>query len=203
MLEILNFELMNHSEIILMIPELHINSSEFIYIYGENNEGKTLLLSALANEYRHFKGSVKLNSYPVHDKYCHNKIRFIQEIPAILPDKTIMENISIAFSDKKHIQKEAVDLLDQLMLPYDKKIKCAELSHSDLKCIELIRAYLQQPLMLLFDDLDNYFDFTRFEQIYKLILNLKQKGSIIIATGKSSFPKEKQYAINDKRLELK
>ena len=63
--------------------------------------------------------------------------------------------------------------------------------------------HTQKPMMLIFDDLDNYFDSQQFESIYKLLVKMKKQGTIIISSGKSEFNKEKQYIIENKGLLLK
>jgi hypothetical protein len=55
--------------------------------------------------------------------------------------------------------------------------------------------------MLLIDDIDNYFDTEYFEGIYNLINQMKQNGTLIIASGKSLLQNEKQLIIKDHKLE--
>ncbi len=194
---------MNHSEIILSIHNFILNSGDFAYIYGDNRSGKSLFLSCLGNCYPHYNGYLKLNHENVNDKHYSTLIRLIRNENIVLPDQGIIENIGLGHKNKLENNEDLIELLTQFKMPFEKNIKCAMLSQSEQKSIELIRAYIQKPLMLLFDDLDNYFDSKHFEGIYNLLLKMKKNGTIIIATGKSQFNTEKQFIIQDKGLVLK
>lgn len=205
MLTFEKFELYNHSEIILHIEELTMQSGEFYYICGKNRSGKSLLLSAIAGEYHNFKGKLQFKGKSVTDKSFHDKIRYIKNEAAIFPGDNSEHNILISSKDKV-LSKNLADLIPSVFkfkLNLEKNIPCAQLSNSELKLIEIIRAYLQKPYVLLIDDLDNYFDSEYFESVYSLISGLKQNGTLIIATGKSLIQNEKQYLISENTLELK
>jgi len=194
---------MNHSEIILMIQKLIINSGEFAYINGNNRSGKSLFLASLGNRYSHFQGSLRLNQELVTDKHYSTLIRLIHHDSVVFGDQGIMENIGFGLKSKIEANSDLINILSKFNLPLEKNIKCDRLSLSEQKCVELVRAYMQKPLMLLFDDLDIYFDSKLFDEIYALLTKMKKNGTIIIASGKKPLNSEKQYVIQNKRLELK
>ncbi|MCB5250244.1 MAG: ATP-binding cassette domain-containing protein [Candidatus Cloacimonadales bacterium] len=203
MLEINKFELANHSEIILEIENLIVNAGEFIYFLGANSTGKSLLLSTLAACYHNFNGSIVLNKKHISDKNYNKLVRIIHNDNLVFPNQSILDNIGFNDKNKIELNDELIDLLLQFKIPFESKINCSFLSQSEIKCVELIRAYTQKPMMLIFDDLDNYFDSQQFESIYKLLVKMKKQGTIIISSGKSEFNKEKQYIIENKGLLLK
>ena len=203
MLVFKDFELMNHSELILSIEDLTLNSGDFYYICGKNRSGKSLLLSLINNTYHNYRGEVKYKDRNIDDRFFHEKIRLIRDTAAIFPTLSIEENILLGIKDKnqKKIIEECVPLLSKFKLGFNKNLNCSKLSSSELKIIEIIRGYIQKPYMLLIDDIDNYFDTEYFEGIYNLINQMKQNGTLIIASGKSLLQNEKQLIIKDHKLE--
>ena len=189
MLVFKDFELMNHSELILSIEDLTLNSGDFYYICGKNRSGKSLLLSLINNTYHNYRGEVKYKDRNIDDRFFHEKIRLIRDTAAIFPTLSIEENILLGIKDKnqKKIIEECVPLLSKFKLGFNKNLNCSKLSSSELKIIEIIRGYIQKPYMLLIDDIDNYFDTEYFEGIYNLINQMKQNGTLIIASGKCKY----------------
>ncbi|HPY96966.1 MAG TPA: ATP-binding cassette domain-containing protein [Candidatus Cloacimonadota bacterium] len=200
MLKIENFELFNHSEIILIVEKLVIDTGEFAYFNGENRSGKSLLLSSLGAVYHNYHGKIYLNNKEPYDKNYHKLVRIIQNENLIFGDLGIVENIGFKEPEDFRADSSLIDLLVDFNLPVEKNVKCGQLSQSELKCIELIRAYMQKPMMLIIDDLDNYFDSKIFDKIYDLLVKMKKQGTIIISSGKAEFNAEKQFLITEKGL---
>ena len=202
MLEIKDYELYSRKNILLRIDELRVNEGEFIYIHSSNSTGKSLLLKSLAGIYKNFKGVISIKNQLLDYKDFRGKVRIISEENRLIPSSNVLDNI--IFPDEKATEQQKIrifEMLSEIKSEHLIHVPCEQLSFSEVKFIELIRACIHYPLLLLIDDLDNYFDENRFPHAKNLLNRLNASGTIIISTGKTPSQKIKTYTINNNILE--
>jgi ABC-type molybdenum transport system ATPase subunit/photorepair protein PhrA len=59
------------------------------------------------------------------------------------------------------------------------------LSYSEQKFVELVRAAVQIPNIILLDDMDAYFDEVNYNKALQILQNCLDNNSIIIATSRT------------------
>jgi iron complex transport system ATP-binding protein len=201
MLIIDNFILRAGQDNILHVPSIHIQSGEKALLHAENNQGKSLLLKAIKDHYKDYNGSIQLRE-PEGSKHKNNTCILIQLKPHLLKDHTVWQNLVLPF-------KRISDLQERKLLHFlkfagleplvDRKISAC--SFSQMKMIEMVRAMLIEPYLLLIDDLDKFFDFEHYQIALKMIEHLNVSGCSVFATAVQQilgFPTS--YIIRDREL---
>ena len=78
--------------------------------------------------------------------------------------------------------------------------KCSVLSYSQLKMVEIIRAIMVNPVVILVDDIDNYFDDVNMSILFEILEQSKNDFSFI-ATSKKLIERFKNvYRIQNKNV---
>lgn len=200
MIELRNFEIMGDSDFKLRINELIIKSGQFIQICGNNNTGKSLLLKTIAGFHREYTGELLYNG--ISEKPGEYGVLLIDSFPAILPRKTVKENLYLPLrklSSRK--QKNLEDLLIKSGLKEYLPSKIDNLSRSKKKSLEFIRAVIQQPHFILFDDFDTYFDNESLDNLTGAFDYAAKTGTALIITTRKRFSGiVNNYQINDGEL---
>ncbi len=186
MIELRDFEIAGLKGFKLRIKELKINGGQFIQIYGNNNSGKSILLKTLAGLYDNYNGELLYNG--IKEKPGRYSIILINEFKAILPQQSVSWNLNLPWrkqSDRK--EEKLAEFLAKTGLKKNLDQKAGILSRSETKSLELIRAIIQQPHFLLFDDFDTCFDNTSLNSLTDAFDYAAKAGTAIVITGKKKF----------------
>lgn len=187
MIELKNFEIKGKNSFILRIEELSVSGGQCIQICGNNNSGKSLLLKTLAGIHQDFSGSLLYNGLP--EKAGNYRVLLIDDFNAVITPKSVKYNLYLPLkkiSKRKQVHLDKMLETTQLQKKLDYNI--AELSRSEIKSLELVRAIIQQPHFVLFDDLDTYFDKATLENLQYTLEYANKTGTSIISTTKSMMP---------------
>lgn len=185
MIELKNFEIQGERGFHLRVGELSINGGQFIQITGNNNSGKSLFLQTIAGLYRQYSGELLYNG--IAQKPGEYNVLLLDSFQAFLPGKNLKHNLYLPLgklSKRKSNQLQA--LLEKTGLD-DLKAKIETLSRSEKKALELIRAIIQQPQFILFDDFDTYFDNTSLDNLTGAFDYAAKSGTAIIITTRRKF----------------
>lgn len=202
MLEIKNYELFSQKDHLLTVDDLLLNEGDFIYITGPNSSGKSLFLKSLVGLYKNFKGVISYKNQLLSPKDVWSKIKFISLENRLIPQTNVLDNI--IFPDEKATEAQKIkifELLSEMKSDHLIHTSADELSFSQTKLVELIRACIHYPHILLADDIDLYFDDQNFSSAKILFSKLSASGTIVLSTGKTPSQKLKAYQIHEKRLE--
>ncbi len=202
MLEIKDFELFSLKNKILSINDLILKEGDFIYITGKNRTGKSLFLKSLIGEYKDFKGIITYKNQLLIPKDFRSKIRIISLENRLIPQTNVLDNI--IFPEEKATEVQKIKIFELLSEAKSENLihtNIDNLSFSETKLIELIKACFHYPLLLLLDDLDLYFDDTYFSLAKTLFSRLSASGTIVISTGKIPSQKLTSYVIHENELE--
>lgn len=182
MIEIRDFSINGKCDFKLHIPELIISSGQFIQVFGSNNSGKSLLLKTIAGQYKDFEGKFLYNG--IETKPASLCSILLSSQPAILKKKSVEKNLKLPFTRltkrKKQIMLELMknsQLIDRLKDPV------YQLSRSQQKSMELIRAVVQLPHYLLIDDYDTFFDNNTLNLLSSAFEFAASAGTTIITTS--------------------
>ena len=186
MLRIHDFDLFADGNRLFSISDLHLEKGKTAIVFGNNDTGKSLFLKTVHGDYSDYKGDIYIKENPAIIYKKRKKTILIENTVHLLPEKTIWENIIIPLARISPKIKEAItDLTKDAGLGeiYGTKIKV--LSFSSQKLVELIRAAIQTPYLILIDDFDNFFDEIKLIKAAEILDYALKKGSSVLAAAKT------------------
>lgn len=154
---------------------LEAEPSTVLGLVGPNGAGKTSLFNCISGHYTPSSGSIMIDDVEVlgtaPSKLASIGLARTFQHPALQLQATVLENVllgghsrltggAIAWAcrlpstvrDEKVIRQEVLELLDRFGLGWAANVTAGELSHGLHKGIELCRALLSKPRLLLLDE---------------------------------------------------
>jgi len=185
MLKIEGFSLAKENKKIMLINEMLIGSGMRVNIFGNNDTGKSLFLKSLHGDHHDFGGKILLKDKPLLFYKKKKKTILLDNTSHLLPNESVWKNIIIPLPKVTARQKQKITelcMISQLGDKIGSKVKT--LSFSSRKFIELIRAVIQLPQIILIDDLENYFDDINMIKALEICNFALNSGTSLIATSK-------------------
>ncbi len=176
--------------------DLTIEQGEFVFVIGSSGAGKSTLLNLLSGEVKPDSGSVFLDDKDMQKlrKRSHNKMKLLfghvfQE-SNLVRKMTVEENLyMVAQIGRRRHEKQAdiqarITKVLGLVGMSDKRLKYpGELSGGECRRIELARALINSPSILVLDELTSSLDDDNIWDILHLLREINQKGvTVIMAT---------------------
>jgi ABC-type transport system involved in cytochrome c biogenesis ATPase subunit len=186
MLKIDNLEIKSAEKRVLIADYAVFQPGTSYLILGKNQSGKTLLLKAISGQYKAVSGDINWQEKKIFSSKMKCSHIFIERSCHLLPQKSVWENLCLPFAKltsrlKNKITENAH--LAGLTAKIDEK--AGSLSYSEQKFIEIVRAAVQIPNIILLDDFDAYFDEVNFSKAMHILENCLQNNSILIATSRN------------------
>lgn len=187
---------------------LEIKAGETIGITGENGVGKTTFLCLIAGLYEPALGKISIDDYNLQEvelKSIRRKIAFLPQ-KGLLFSGTILENITLfrsEFNEKARLTANKLGLLEEVTrLPrgFDTivgKNAVDMLSLGLRQRICIVRALLEDPPIILFDEANNGVDLKSDTLLKKMLIHYKSQATIILVSRRPSY-----LAIADKKYRL-
>jgi len=169
---------------ILKIDRLVLNSGETLFVSGVPSCGKTMLLRIVK------QNPIIVNTrllYPVKkSSRCVSSCLLIDLEPAIMPNLNIIQNIFLPIPKSTlRLQHRVIELLHLFNFGENIRDKAVCLAHSELFKLQLIRAAILLPDLLLIDDLDLMMSKIRNELVSHVISSITDNGGAVIAAGEN------------------
>lgn len=158
---------------------LQLQELEFATLIGASGSGKTTLFKLLTGLIDFHQGSIRILGG--HPKERQQKISYMMQQDMLLPWRTVLDNVLIVNeigtdrAPAKAIQKEALELLEDVGLSHYVERYPEELSTGMRQRVSLARALLQKRPLLLLDEPFGALDVGYREQMYQLVKRLKEK----------------------------
>lgn len=143
---------------------LQLNEGDRIAITGPSGIGKSTLLYVLASYDRPSSGVVLYHGKPLFDESSNLlaayrfKVGFVFQEPTLMGDMTAIENIMLPFVPRvkgqivDELRTKAVGLSEELGIQGILKHRANTLSTGEKRRVELVRALLKEPEVLLADE---------------------------------------------------
>ncbi len=206
-IEMINFEFSyNEDYKVLNGINIEIPSNSLVCLKGDEGVGKSTFLQVLSGNYTDYKGKILINKLPLRN-YTLQSLRESIGVYMYSQDifnGTLWENISMG---KEEITPDKISKIADLLgisdyiytLPYgfESKIKTSgeKLPSSISKKILLLRAFVNNPRLLLLDEPWANFEPETQQKIINYIQFLKLNTTIIIITNDEEFAKKSDYQL--------
>lgn len=194
---------------------LEINEGDFLAICGPSGSGKSTLLNILGVLSTPTTGSVvidKINVYSLDTEkkadFRSDYIGFIFQAFQLVPYLTALENVmlplAITSGKKSEKRKKALQMLDHVGLHKKANKLPNQLSGGENQRVAIARALVNEPEILLADELTGNLDSKTSEEVMRLLVDLNKKGKTIIMVtheGKIAHYADAEINLLDGRME--
>lgn len=165
---------------------LNIKESSITAIIGKSGCGKSTFLNLIAGIIgKSHKGKIKI--FGKNKSRNKNKLGFVPQELAIIPDLSIKDNINLAGLNlgisESQAQKKAKYLLNLLKLSEDLNKKPDELSGGQKVRLNIILSILHDPKFLILDEPFVGLDFKNRKLLWHFLESMKKQGKAIILTS--------------------
>lgn len=169
-----------------------INKGEIVSLVGENGAGKSTLMRIIAGLLSPDEGEIYINGELVRisnaaiaDKL---KIGIVHQEPTLVPGMSVYANIFLGreitakwgILDFKKMKKESMKILDTIGFKLNVNELVGNLSLVEKEVVEIAKAMLFNPKYLILDEVTAPLGVVEANHLFKLIMELKNKGLAII-----------------------
>lgn len=179
--------------------DLTIEQQEFVFVTGSSGAGKSTLLNLIAGEITPTAGAVYLDNVPIGQqrRFGHPRkagcIGYAPQISQLMRKRTIEENLAMASMIGRGRRKVPMEerirkALCMVGLKDVEKRYPVELSLGECRRVELARAIINSPSVLVLDELTASLDEDTIWDLFHLIGELNRLGTtVIMATHAKNF----------------
>lgn len=170
---------------------LSIKRGDFVAVCGPSGSGKSTLLNILGILSTPTGGSVMIDEIDVFNLGTEKKsdfrsdyIGFIFQGFQLVPYLTAIENVmlplAITSGKKSEKTQKALDMLDHVGIKHKAGKLPNQLSGGENQRVAIARALVNEPEILLADELTGNLDSKNSEEVMNLLVELSKKGKTII-----------------------
>lgn len=172
--------------------EMTVEKGEVRAILGGNGSGKSTLAKIIGGLVEKSQGEITLDGMPINfsspiDAKNHHVIITSQEL-SLFSNLTVEQNICLCnvpkkfgiFTDKAKLHAKAKEILDSMNLSdIANKLVC-DLPQNQQYMVELAKALVQEPKVLIIDEITSALYKEDVEIVYRMIADLKKKDCITL-----------------------
>ena len=176
---------------------LTVEQGEFVFLIGSSGAGKSTMLKLMGGEIAPDEGAVYIDETNIARLFGPWKVRLtrtfgiVSQQSMLIRKRTIMENLLVAGRASgmgRKSQAAAEKALGLVGLPGVGDCFPAQLSIGEVRRVELARALINSPSILLLDELTANLDDDTIWDIIHLLYELNNRGTtIIMATHASQY----------------
>ena len=169
---------------------LNLNPGEVVGLLGPNGAGKTTTFNMVVGGIRPDRGEVRFAGTDITDLPMHQRARlgigYLTQEPSVFRKLTVEQNIlAILETCAMKADERAVRLkylLDELDLSGVAQSKAYQLSGGEKRRLEITRALVTSPKLLLLDEPFSGIDPIAVYEVQKIIRRLRERGLGILIT---------------------
>lgn len=178
--------------------DLTIEQGEFVFLIGSSGAGKTTLLQLMSGEIAPDEGTVLLNNTNIARMLGPWRVRarrtfgVVSQQGLLIRKRTVGENLMLAAGAAGMMRRKSREAVKKALgivgLPGVEECYPAELSIGESRRVELARAVLNSPSILLLDELTANLDDDVIWDLIHLLTELNARGTtIVMATHASQY----------------
>ncbi len=180
---------------------LTIEQGEFVFLIGSSGAGKSTLLSLISGQLRPDEGKVRLGNRNMVSimRWSRNRAAVlfgkVWQNQSLIRKRTVGENLELAIriagartENRKQLHDRVAKVLGLVGMPGVEKKYPAEMSLGECRRVELARALINSPPILVLDEITANLDDDNIWDIFHLLQEINNKGTtIIMATHASKY----------------
>jgi cell division transport system ATP-binding protein len=166
---------------------------EFVFLCGQTGSGKSTILKTVTRQIDHTSGRVLLNgkdlaAVPRKDvPHLRREMGVVPQDFGLLQNKKVWENVGYAMRAVGRTRREVVqqvsEILDRVNILHRADAYPNELSGGEQQRVAIARALINNPPLLLADELTGNLDLDHKIEIMQLLAQLNLRGTtILVAT---------------------
>jgi lipopolysaccharide export system ATP-binding protein len=167
-----------------------VGAGEIVGLLGPNGAGKTTTFSMVVGVVKPDEGTVNFQAHDITGLPMHQRARlgigYLTQEPSVFRKLTVEENIlAILETCKLSRDEQAVRLkylLEELDLTPIRQSKAYQLSGGEKRRLEITRALVTSPKLLLLDEPFSGIDPIAVYEVQKIVRRLKERGLGILIT---------------------
>ena len=178
-----------------------IRRGEVVVIVGPSGCGKSTFLRSLNLLETPTDGHIYFEGTDITDKNtnvnkCREKIGMVFQHFNLFPHKTILENMTLAPIQVKHVPKEtaeakAIELLERVGLADRADAYPIQLSGGQKQRVAIVRALAMEPDVMLFDEPTSALDPEMVGEVLDVMRQLAHEGmTMVVVTHEMGFARE-------------
>ncbi len=172
---------------------VNVNAGEIVGLLGPNGAGKTTTFYMIVGLIRPTSGRIFFKGRNISGKAMFERARmgmgYLAQEPSIFRKLTVAENIMAILETRRMTSRQRKQRLDELMgdlgISGLANQKAFTLSGGERRRLEIARALVTDPAMILLDEPFSGVDPLAVYDVQEIIKNLKQRGLGILITDHS------------------
>ncbi len=180
------------NSLILQEVNISIDKGEFVYLVGKTGTGKSSLLKTLYGELPLTEGEGEVVGFNLKDltwktvPFLRRTIGIVFQDFQLLTDRNVHDNLEFVleatgWKDKKLMEEKITDVLDKVGLKTKGFKYPFELSGGEQQRVDLARALLNSPKLILADEPTGNLDPETSDEIMNLLFRIsKEFGSAVV-----------------------
>jgi cell division transport system ATP-binding protein len=180
------------NSLILQDVNITINKGEFVYLVGKTGTGKSSLLKTLYGELTLKEGTGSVVGFDLRDMdwkkvpFLRRNLGVVFQDFQLLTDRNVYENLKFVlkatgWKDEKLMEEKIHDVLDKVGLKSKGFKMPFEMSGGEQQRIDIARALLNSPKLILADEPTGNLDPETSDEIMQLLFSIaKDYGTAVI-----------------------
>jgi lipopolysaccharide export system ATP-binding protein len=167
-----------------------VQAGEIVGLLGPNGAGKTTTFNMVVGIVRPDEGAIHFDKRDISSLPMHKRARlgmgYLTQEPSIFRKLTVEQNVMAILETLKIDRKERAirlkQLLDELDMARLSRSKAYTLSGGEKRRLEITRALVTSPRLLLLDEPFSGIDPIAVYEVQKIIRRLKDRGMAVLIT---------------------
>lgn len=194
-IEIQNANIYQGENLVLQDVNLQVRKGEFVYLVGKTGTGKSSLLKTLYGELPLREGQATVVGYNLREltwktvPYLRRNLGVVFQDFQLLTDRNVNDNLKFVlratgWKDEKLMNEKIADVLDKVGLKSKGFKKPYEMSGGEQQRVDIARALLNSPKLILADEPTGNLDPETSDEIMNLLIHISRDygTAVVMAT---------------------
>ena len=197
-IDVRNANIYQGENLVLQDVNLTVNKGEFVYLVGKTGTGKSSLLKTLYGELSLKEGEATVAGYNIRQltwktvPYLRRTLGVVFQDFQLLTDRNVNENLKFVlratgWKDDKLMNEKIADVLDKVNLKSKGFKMPFELSGGEQQRIDIARALLNSPKLILADEPTGNLDPETSDEIMNLLFNICREYNTAIVMASHDY----------------